>query len=619
MPRTTGVDILNIKPDAEMGLAQDTSIPVPAVALDQTNKANQDIRLYDHQRQLMKYDHELKQQAKLLEGIANDEVAVGAIEPEDQAEFDRIEREVDKLFLDVKSEEPGKDLQNKALKAYNSKLQDLKDYAAAAQAKHVQLNKLRQTGAAIDPDDDAKAGFDDFFNKQKSKYPGQIIDPYVPPVYADFEALKEYQKGALLEGGKPINVPATTTTNKVTVGPKGKTEQTTTTEKPIAGGKARQPVTGTVENGLLPVEYTEPDKEWSFDEIYRKANFDAATPKGMKNQRRIWETFMGNPDLLPKKQLEEWNKQLAKYHTQKGIESIKTPGTSVIVKDPITGEQSVEPGAEVDTGEFPYQINYQIDKDGKIIMRDDPVALAAKISLANVDGDYVVKGKKGFSEEAFKLNMLKSKNDSDIMLNGVKAQGEKAKAGWYWAKIADLKDDDKKEKLISDGWVSNLTTQKRLAEVKSDGTLALAQIPNTETTPMFGWADEGGTKPVIIKPIGSEVIYGTDPANLATFGKPVGYKGGYYDQIYTRDGFSLTEQDLKKAYDNFVADYNSDAKKSKQDEWTGTIDDFLKDAIKRKKVDVKIKGERGATTKLFHTQAFKKALGSSKNYTDFIE
>ncbi len=130
---------------------------------------------------------------------------------------------------------------------------------------------------------------------------------------------------------------------------------------------------------------------------------------------------------------------------------------------------------------------------------------------------------------------------------------------------------------------------------------------------------EGGTKPVIIKPIGSETIYGTDPANPATFGKPVGYKGGYYEQIYTRGGFSLSEQDLKKAYDSYVSDYDAQAKKNKQDEWSGTIDDFLKDAIKRGKVDVKIKGERGATNQLFHTQAFKKALGSSKNYTDFIE
>jgi len=49
------------------------------------------------------------------------------------------------------------------------------------------------------------------------------------------------------------------------------------------------------------------------------------------------------------------------------------------------------------------------------------------------------------------------------------------------------------------------------------------------------------------------------------------------------------------------------------------MDDFLKMAIKEGKVDVKIRGERGSTTRLFHTQAFKKAIGSSKNYTNFIQ
>lgn len=618
MPRTTGVDILNIKPDAEMGLAQDTSIPVPAVALDQTNKANDDLRLYDHQINLMKYQQKIKDRDRLLEGLEAGQVAVGDIEPEDKKYFDEAEQRAQKAFLAVKEDTDGKRYQE-----WLAAQQDLKDEANILQLRRAQLQKLRtELAGTISPSE--KKAREKHLAEQKAKNPHETITPFQKSLTIDLDkTLSELQTGALIsDDGEPVNLPKKTTTIKDANGK----ITTTTTEKPTdkkpvtksAATVDTQPAVGA--DGYLNTEILlEPGKKWSLPEITKKAHQMYLEPsgEGFAQIQGINDIFQGNPDDVPKDYLKKANEKLALFHQQNEIGTIKIPDTRTGPVNPANPDDTV--GGLVDTGEYPHQINYRILKDGTIRILDNPADFAAKLALANVAGDYVMKPKKGFSEEAFKLNMLKSKNDSDIMLNGVKAQGEKAKAGWYWAKIADLKDDDKKEKLISDGWVSNLTTQKRLAEVKSDGTLSLAQIPNTETTPMFGWSDEGGTKPVIIKPIGSEVIYGTDPANLATFGKPVGYKGGYYDQIYTRDGFSLTEQDLKKAYDNFVADYNSDAKKSKQDEWTGTIDDFLKDAIKRKKVDVKIKGERGATTKLFHTQAFKKALGSSKNYTDFIE
>ena len=156
MSRTTGVDILSIKPDAEMGLAQDSNIPVPAVALDQTNKANQDIRLYDHQRQLMKYDHDLKQQDNLLKGLAEDAVSTGAILPEDKQYFDDAEAEDRKAFLSVKSMEPNENGQNPAYDDYIRKHRNLKDIAANLQAKYVAIQKLRDMRAqAVLPEEQA--------------------------------------------------------------------------------------------------------------------------------------------------------------------------------------------------------------------------------------------------------------------------------------------------------------------------------------------------------------------------------------------------------------------------------------------------------------------------------
>lgn len=498
MARNSGVDILSIKPDADMGLGQDTNIPVPVVELDATNAANRDIRLYDHQRQIMKYDQDLKRQAKLLEGIANEQVAVGAIEPDDKAEFDRLEAEARKAFLSVKSTEPDANGQNKAYEDWKTKVQDLKDYAAAAQAKHVQLNKLRQTGSGLATDKE-KAGFGEFFIKQQKKRPGEIIDPYVPPVYADFDALLEYQKGALLENGTPINKPATTTTNKVTVGPKGTTDQTTVTTKPAtkASAAAAQSGVGAAvvrADGKLTTEYTEPDKEWSFDEMYKKANFDAATVKGMENQKRVWETFMGNPDSTPKKQLEEWNKQLAKYHTQKGIESIKIPGSPELTKDPITGEQSLNPAADIDTGEFPYQINYEVGKDGRIIMRDDPVALAAKIALANVDGEYVIKGKKGVNMDALEFNLKVDKYKADLM-------NDKGKLAVEWGRLGldrDKFNATNKEDFASAASVINEATsiinKGEPVTVEGGGkTSSTIRISDPTLLNTFGNVDKNGT------------------------------------------------------------------------------------------------------------------------------
>lgn len=615
MARNTGVDILSIKPDPEMGLGQDSNIPVPAVALDQVNKAAQDIRMYDHQRQLMKYDNELKRQDKLLEALANGQVAVGAIEPEDKAEFDRLENETRKAFLAVKSMEPDRNGQNKEYEAYKSKLQDLKDYQAAAQHKHVQLNELRKKGAEINTDAE-RAEFNKFFENQRKKYPGQIIDPYIKTKYADFERLNKYQTGAFLENGKPLNLPATTTTDKVTVGPKGTTSQVTTTTKPLASTKSVKGIpagkVGVIgEDGMLPIEYTEPDKAWSYPEVYRNSMADAMTLDGLENQRKVWETFQGNPDITPKKYLTDLNKRLELFHTQNNIPTIKIQDKRPGPINPDNPNDTV--GGDIDTGAYENQINYDIDKDGRIIMRDDPITLAAKIALANVKGDYLIKGKKVFNEDAFKLNMEKAKNKAEVLALGAKAQADRARAGYYFAKAGEIKDKDQQEKAINDGWTLNLTSQKKLTEKSTDGSMTLAKLPNTETTPIFGWSDGDATKPVIIKPIGAKTIYGSDPQNPATYGKPVGYEGGYYEQEYTRGGYPVSPEQLLKIYQKYSEDENAKGKEPVP------MDDFLKMAIKEGKVDVKIRGERGSTTRLFHTQAFKKAIGSSKNYTNFIQ
>lgn len=613
--RNTGAEILNIRPDADMGLGQNTNIPVPAVELDQVNKAAQDIRLYDHQRQLMKYEHDLKQQDNLLKGLTEDAVPVGTILPEDMDYFNAAEAEDRKAFLAVKTMEPDQNGQNREYDDYVRKHQRLKDTAAMLQARYVAIEKLRQQRAEAILPEEQKA-LDEHIAREIARPKGDPIRPFQKAFSMDLDKMvSNAQNGALLKAGEPANIPSTTT--KTTTGPKGTTVQTTTGPVPGSTDKGKNktvPITGEITGldaeGYLPIIITEPDQKWDYRTMLRNTTKEYVSDEaGRVNQQRIYDTFQGATSDIPKRVLEEWNKRLVGHDKANGIPSIKTPGPP---GPPNPDNPNDVTGREIDTGEYPNAINYRL-VGNRVIIEDDVPTFNAKVALANVKGDYVIKGKKSFDEGAFKLNLEKAKNKAEVLALGAKAQADRARAGYYFAKAGEIKDKDQQEKAINDGWTLNLTSQKKLTEKSTDGSMTLAKLPNTETTPIFGWSDGDATKPVIIKPIGAKTIYGSDPQNPATYGKPVGYEGGYYEQEYTRGGYPVSPEQLSKIYQKYSEDENAKGKEPVP------MDDFLKMAIKEGKVDVKIRGERGSTTRLFHTQAFKKAIGSSKNYTNFIQ
>lgn len=598
MPRTTGVDILNIKPDASMGLGQDSNIPTPAVALDQVNKAADDIRMYDHQKQIMKYDHDLKNQDRLMKGLAEDAVAVGTILPEDMQYFKDAENEDRKAFLSVKSMEPNADGQNKEYDDYVRKHQSLKDTAATLQAKFVAIQKLRDQRAKATLPEEQKALDAHIANELKRK-PGDPVRPYQQAFTMDLDKMVENaQTGALLKNGEAINIPPTTT--KSTTGPKGTTVQTTVGGKPATAAtqKGTIPITGNAaaldKNGELPIIITEPDQKWDYKTMLRNTTKQyVADEPGRVNQQRIYDIFQGADSDIPKNVLQEWNKRLASHDQVNEIPSIKVPGPPG-PPDPSNPGSIV--GREIDTHEYPNAINYRMVGD-KVVLLDDVPTFNAKVALANVKGDYITKGKKSFDENAFKLNMENAKNKADIMLKGAQAQGQRAKSAWYHAKIAAMKPEDQ-DKAINDGYKYNLTTQQNLAVPEGKG-YKLAQIPGNQTTPIFTWAsgkDGAAAKPVIIKPIGSKPIYGNDPKNPATFGKVVGYEGGHYDQQYIFGGKPLSASGLYDMYDKFKKDTPN---------WNKGFDDYLKAAINNDFFDVKIIGENGSTDRNVHTQALK--------------
>lgn len=632
MPRTTGVDILNIKPDAEMGLAQDTNIPVPAVALDQVNKANDDLRLYDHQINLMKYQQKIKDRDKLLEGLEAGQVAVGDIEPEDKKYFDEAEQRARKAFLAVKTIEPDKNGQNKEYQEWLAAQQDLNDEANILQLRRVALQTLRKELAATISPSERKAR-EQHLAKMKAQSPYETITPFQKSLTVDFDkTFAELQKGALVSKGEAINVPQTTTTVKDANGK----ITTTTVEKPAPGTKpmVKSSVKPTTvgPDGYLNTEIElEPEKRWVLPGMMQNANKMYLDPsgEGFAQIQGIMDAFQGNPDDVPKRYLKQMNERLAQFHQQNEIGTIKIPDKRPGPVNPNNPGDTV--GGEIDTGEYPYQINYRILPDGRIAIQDNPADFAAKLALANVAGDYVIKAKKGFDENAFKLNMEKAKNKADILLKTAQARAANARAAWTVEKIAGLKNDEEREKVIGDYWNTNILQQKELGSYNSDkGMYYLSAIPGDGSASLFAFkgTKNGEAKPVEVFPLGSTPIYGKDPANLATYGKIIGRTSGAWKPEIVFRGFPIVKDgkitgysggDYSKLVDRKVsmAEIVDIYEKYKKQGYQGTIDDYLRSLIRTGSVDYNLIGQDAegrptTVTKKDNTEALR-AL-SNKNY-----
>jgi len=603
MPRNTGVDILSIKPDSDLGLAQDTNIPVPAVALDQINKANQDIRDYDHQRQLMKYDHQLKQRDQLLKGLDAGEISTKAILPEDRAFYKEKEDAVRKAFLEVTSMEPDEKGNNVAMDKYHQAKQDLQDASTMLQSRYVLINKKRADRAATNLPSE-QAAYDKEINYDLHELDKmQPVRPFQKVLTLDTDYLDGIAaKGGMWQDDNGNPVVDESTTTKVTTNDKGTTVQKTTAPvKPVVKNGKVTPVPASTEvgpDGKLPIFTTTPGKKYDYRGVMAKM-YDAynnpADEKATVMMDKQLEMFQGTEDPEAQAIIALRNQNLARMDQQNGIPTIKVYDKLNRVGPP--SDNPNDPvGKVIDTGIYPSEINHRF-VGNKLIIEEPAPVLAAKMA-AGKESNFVEEGQKLFNEKNFELNLKSAENKADILLKGAQAQAHRARGAFYYKKIAGMNADKEQEKVINDGYKYNLTTQQNLAIPVGNG-YSLAQIPGNKTTPIFTWAsgkDGAAAKPVIIKPIGSKPIYGTDPKNTATHGKVIGYEGGHYDQQYIYGGQPQSATSLWKMYQKFKTDTPA---------WNKGFDDYLKEAINADYFDVKIIGENGSTDRNVHTQALK--------------
>lgn len=459
---------------------------------------------------------------------------------------------------------------------------------------------------------DEQAEMDKFIARQLAKPPGEPIEPYQKTFSFDIDKLKDYLEGSVTVGGVASPATATTKTDKVTTNQKGTTVQQTTVTKPVSGTAAKGK--GAVATGNpteSPYVFQEPDQVVNYGNVLRKTTQDYIEQReGGLNQKKIYSAINGHNIQEPaiKNWIDQINKRLALHDQQNGIETIKIADNPLGPPSGIDGDKA---GTVTDSGMYPTELNYEVLPDGTIVLKDQIPEFAAKVALANYDGDYVVKGKKYFDEAAYKRDWEAKKDNAEILLKGAKAQTERAKAGWYWGKLNDLKDDEKKTKMISDGYVENLISQPSLITSTGKPNEFSFTISNQTTTPFLTLSESG--KPVILKPIGGSPIY--EQVNGESTNKVIGYKNGYYEQTYLANGVNIPDQELVNRYNK---DFKNAYSEEQRQQWGITsLDAWLKYQIKAGNFDVKLVGANGATTQAVHTQTLKKALGTTKNYTEF--
>lgn len=412
MPRNSGVDILNIKADPELGLGSDNAIPIPAVALEQVNKANQDFRAYDLQKQTMRYEQQLKQRDNLIKGLHEGEISTGAILPEDRDAYNKAEQKVREKFLAVTSEEPDAKGQNVKLADYHDAKQELQDLSTMLQSRYVEVGKKRAQRANTNIKSEQNA-LDADISTTLAAPKMEPVRPFQKPFTTDPEKIyAEGLKGAWVDDeGNPVNDEATTT--KVTTNAKGTTIQKTTAPVKVGKDGKNIPLTGDVgKDGKLPEVTTTPTKRLSDAKIYKniesKYNNDEEFRQHVEG---MYEMLQGTSDPKLLNHLLLADTRLAQKDQENGIPSIKyrDPGNRIGPPDPSNPNDPV--GKVEDTGHYPSQINYRM-VGNKAVIEETAVSLAAKLTAAFADTpNYVVKGQKSINPEAVKLNQDSRKID----------------------------------------------------------------------------------------------------------------------------------------------------------------------------------------------------------------
>lgn len=574
MPET-GSSILSYIGNANNGLALNTAIPVAAERpdLEAVNQAAQNLRLYDHQNNILLYNQKIADRDKSLQLLAQNKINSGKILPEDQAYYDQLEKEQTDAWKNIKGLQDKEGMAN-----YLTKSQQLQDAVTNMQHRWIEIRKLDAEKSKKSLPKDI-AAYDNHIKSQRAKAIGELIDPYQKSFSGDFDKMRNSIRGSQMitkgVGGQLPPQPQETVTvtdkdgkqtvktvtapPKQTGAPVTKKGTTSTTTVTPAGGSTS-----------LSIFQETPEKYYDYPTMLKRSEqLYLGDPEEAESQRQWFKNFHEAPPFIQKDIIEKYNNRIKEYNDQRGI----------------------EPDAN---GNYPDLIKFRVLPDGKIILDETPASFAAKDALASIEGDYVEKGQKVFNKDIANYLLENKKIDADAIFQKGKLANDAIKARAYAANIRSqikLREGDPEEqtKLLDDVWTRNLLQQDKLTINDGKQSIFQAKLENNKSLPLFTFNSQG--KPTLLAPIGGKPI--TDKS-----GKIIGYEGGHYSQQYI---YNERPADLPLLWSL----YNTALPSLKKAGFEGSFDDYLKGMIEQSALNVKLIGQNGSSDKQVNTSALK--------------
>jgi hypothetical protein len=580
MPET-GSSIINYTGNANLGLGASSTIPVAPdhPDLDAVNQASAQLRLYDHQNNIKLFEQKITDRDTAIKLLAQGKVQAGNILPEDQKYYDAAEAKQTEAYKAIKGMND-KDGITKYLQATN----DLNNLVTNTQHRWLEITKLQQEKSSQTLPDKIKA-YDDHINTQKAKPIGQLIQPFQQMFSFDMDGMMSAIKGtqALTKGAagslpsqQPTDqktITTTTTPGKPTtvkqVDKLGAPSKTQGSSSPVILTKGQSLVNGIpMGGGGLSMFSQTPERYYDYPTMAKRANDLYLENAGQaENQRQLFDKFHAMPPTAQIDLLRADQKRIAAYSDQRGI----------------------EPGAD---GKYPDEIKFHVMPDGKIILDETIPTFAAKHTLASVEGDYVQKGQSIFNKDIATYLLGKEKADADSLYKRTMGAAAGTKARAYaanmYSQIKKREGDQTADTYQDDVYKRNLTGQSSLIIGAGNGQVSLSNINADNSLPLFTFSDKG--KPTLLKPIGSTpIIQKVTNAQGIEVEKIIGYKGGHYEPSYLYNGKAIPLEQMISQYNSF--------KKTAGSKWSGSFDDYLKEAINTDIYDVRMKGENGSTDK----------------------
>lgn len=552
----TGSQILTYTGNANSGLGTNSAIPVSAEKpeLDAVQQASQNLRLYDHQDNVMKYQQKIADRDKALQLLAQGKVNAGKILPEDQKHYDEAEKAQTEAYKAIKGMQDKDGIAN-----YLSTTQKLQDLVTNAQHRWIEVTKLEDEKAKQSLPKDVQA-YADHIAKQRAKPIGELVDPYQSAFSFDDDKLRKKIIGGQMiakgiGGGLPPQEPQTIT---VTDANGKKTTKTVTApvQKALPGTKVKSGST-IPQNGELSAFQDTPERFYDLPTMLKRAEQLYVTdPDETENQRQLFSKFHEAPDFIQEDLINKYNDRIRTYNEQRGF----NPDDNLIKAKNV---------------------------GGKFILQETPSSFAAKHTLATIEGDYVEKPQKAFNKDIAEYLLGKEKANADALYKKSMAANAGMKARAFVANVnSQIKargGGEKEQNTYLDNiWKRNLLQQDRLTDPAGP-----TFITNSTSLPLYTLDVNG--KPTLLKPIGGIPIIENK--------KLIGYKGGQYRQNFVYDGKNISYPDLQKMYEVVKKD---------NPKWNGSFEDYVKGMIEQDAgLEIKLLGENGASDMGINRNALK--------------